>query len=41
MSQMAGWDFDTSGVFVQPAMGDFVTLTAVGRDWAIQWAFVT
>lgn len=29
MSQMAGWDFDTFGVFVQPAMGDFVTLTAV------------
>lgn len=28
MSQMAGWDFDTFGVFfVQPVMGDLVTVT--------------
>lgn len=27
MSQMAGWDFDIFGVFVQPVMGDFVTQT--------------
>lgn len=30
MSQMAGWDLNTFGVFVQPVSqpGDFVTLTA-------------
>lgn len=28
MSQMAGRDFNTFGVFVPPVMGDFVTLTA-------------
>lgn len=39
MSQMAGQDFDTFGVFVQPVMGDFVTLMTVrGRDCAIQRA---
>lgn len=26
--QMAGWDFHAFGVFAQPVMGDFVTLTA-------------
>lgn len=37
MPQMAGQDFDTFGVFVQPVMGDFDTDDGQGRDCAIHW----